>query len=129
MDSSKGCHDKDVTESAWPTRACNLDFRFRRSHRPIELSAEPVARTYSEAGLNEIAFIASEWPSTAFALDAVVLGFRTSIIWSVRSSETLPISEGCKGWCCTSFTIAVWCVYIRVAWRALLFEVNLVVSL
>jgi len=48
-----------VTESVWPTSACSLDFRFRKSQIPIELSAEPVARTYSLAGLKERALMAS----------------------------------------------------------------------
>ncbi len=47
---------------------------------PIKLSAEPVARTYSEAGLNESAFIASEWPATAFVADVVLLEARISRI-------------------------------------------------
>ncbi len=62
---------------------------------PMVLSADPVAKTYSEAGLNDKALIASEWPSTAWVAEAVVMGFRTSRIWSVRSSETVPISEAC----------------------------------
>ena len=69
-----------MTESVCPTKACNFDFRFRRSQIPIDLSAEPVARTYSEAGLKERAFIASSWPSTAFVAAIVVLGERVSRI-------------------------------------------------
>ena len=59
MASSKGCHDKDVTESAWPFKECSFAFRFRKSHIPMVLSVDPVARTYSDAGLNDRAFTAS----------------------------------------------------------------------
>ena len=62
---------------------------------PMVLSADPVARTYSEAGLKDNALIASEWPSTACVAEAVVVGVRTSRIWRVRSSETVPINEAC----------------------------------
>lgn len=72
-------------------------FRFLRSHIAIDLSAEPVARMYSEAGLNERALIASPWPPLAWREDALVSGFRWSMIWRVRSSETVPIRELCRG--------------------------------
>ena len=62
---------------------------------PMVLSADPVARTYSEAGLKDKALIASEWPSAACVADAVVVGFRTSRIWIVKSSEAVPINEAC----------------------------------
>ena len=60
---------------------------------PIDLSAEPVARTYSLAGLKDRALMASSWPSTACVADEVVLSERVSRIWSVRSSETVPMRE------------------------------------
>ena len=107
MASSKGCHASDVTESIWPTKACSFDFRFRKSQIPIDLSADPVATTYSEAGLKARALMASSWPSIACVAAVVVLDDRVSRIWRVRSSETVPIREACRGWCCTSFTIAV----------------------
>lgn len=64
----------------------------------IVLSADPVARTYSEAGLKDRALMASVWPFIACVADAVVVGFRISSIWSVMSSDTVPISEACRGW-------------------------------
>lgn len=69
-----------MTESVWPTKACSFVFRFRRSQMPIDLSAEPVARTYSEAGLKESALIASSWPSIACVAEESVLGERMSRI-------------------------------------------------
>lgn len=80
MVSSNGCQARDVTESECPTSACSLTLRFRRSQMPIDLSAEPVARTYSEAGLNERALMASWWPSTAWVAEAVVVADRVSRI-------------------------------------------------
>ena len=63
--SSKGCHANEVTAWLWPVNTCNFDLRFRRSQMPIVLSTEPVARTYSDAGLNERALIASVCPLVA----------------------------------------------------------------
>ncbi len=97
MASSSGCQASCVTESVWPTRACSFDWRFRRSQMPIDLSAEPVARTYSEAGLKERALMASSWPSTACVAGVVVQEERISRIWRVRSSETLPMREAWRG--------------------------------
>ena len=58
--SSKGCHASEVTACWWPVKTCSLDLRFRRSQMPIVVSTDPVARTYSDAGLNDRALIASE---------------------------------------------------------------------
>lgn len=80
MASSNGCHAREVTESSWPTKVCNLVLRFLKSHIPIDLSAEPVAMIYSDAGLNERALIASVCPLIACVADAVVVGFRISRI-------------------------------------------------
>ena len=97
MASSKGCQASDVTESVCPMSACNFDFKFRKSQIPIDLSAEPVASTYSLAGLNERALIASSCPSTACVAADVVLEERVSSIWRVRSSDTVPIKEAWRG--------------------------------
>ena len=64
---------------------------------PIVVSADPVATIYSDAGLNESALIASVWPLVAWVAEAVVVGFRVSSICMVRSSDTVPIREACKG--------------------------------
>lgn len=83
-----------------------MDLRLRRSQIPIVVSAEPVATTYSEAGLNERALMASVWPLEACVAEAVVVEFRVSSICMVRSSDTVPIKDPCSGWYCTSFTMA-----------------------
>lgn len=79
--------------SVWFPRACNFTLRFRKSHMPMVLSTDPVARTYSEAGLKERALIASVCPSTVCTAEVVVEGDRMSRIWRVMSSETVPIRE------------------------------------
>lgn len=64
---------------------------------PIVLSAEPVAKTYSDAGLNDKAFIASWWPSLPLVTDEVVEALRVSRICRVKSSDTVPRRAECKG--------------------------------
>ena len=81
------------------------------------LSADPVASMNSDVGLNESELMASEWPSSAFCPESDCL---VSTICSVRSSETVPTRCGILGLNCTSLTMAVWCVNVDVACRALL---------
>ena len=56
-----------------------------------------MAKTYSLAGLKERALMASWCPSTAWVAEDVVEGERVSRIWRVRSSETVPMREECRG--------------------------------
>lgn len=86
---------------------------FRISQIPIVLSAEAVAIKYSEPGLKARAFRASLCPPFTTNADRLLSAWRVSSIWSVKSSETVPMKCLATGWYWTSLTTWWWCEKVR----------------
>lgn len=55
MDESGGSVTWKIS-SLWDSKLCNLSFKFRKSQSATVLSALPLARMYSEYGLNDKQF-------------------------------------------------------------------------
>lgn len=85
---------------------CNFTLILRKSHRATVLSAEPVAKMYSENGLKDKQFTSAKWASTTWAGLFVSLDLVSQII-RVWSSETEPNNDSCNKCQATSSTTEV----------------------